>query len=490
MPETLHPGLYIQEISGSQPMEGVATSTAGFVGVAEKGPMGVATFVSSFNQYLSLFGGYIADGYLTYAVRSFFENGGSRAYIVRTNHYTTGVKSSSPSTENLVDATTPTAADVVTVNALYDGEWGDDIDVAVTDWDNTAKTFNLAVSYKDEVVETYEACTLTDLESLINGVSNYIVVDLLSATPGTVSFKNQTIALDNGANGLEGIVDADYIGAVSYKNGLYAFDPVKVNLISVPGITSTAVLQGLVTYAEGRKDCFALLDMPTAKTPSTAITYKQTTVSLVSQFASIYWPWVYAFDPVGVGKSPKKLLPPSGFIAGIISRIDNSRGVWKAAAGTEAYVRGALSLEYNCNDAEQDTLNPIGINVIRAIDGSGIISWGARTCSKDADYKYQPVRRTNTFIESSILNNLTWAVFEPNNELLWGRVKATVESFLRNLWKQGGLKGASEKDAFFVVCDGTINTQDVIDVGRMYVDIGVANLKPAEFIVFRLSVKR
>ena len=142
---------------------------------------------------------------------------------------------------------------------------------------------------------------------------------------------------------------------------------------------------------------------------------------------------------------------------------------------------GALGLEYKVTDAEQDTLNPALINIIRSLPGKGIVAWGARTLKK-GDYVYIPVRRTNTFIESSLKANLYWAVFEPNDEVLWKRSTTVCTNFLR------GMKTNRDIKEFFVICDATVNTPDVVDVGKLYVDIGVANQKPAEFIVFRLSL--
>ncbi len=480
MPETLHPGLYIQEIPGNPPIEAVSTSTAAFVGTAVKGAIDECSLITNWNQFVSKYGSYDANSYLAYAVRAFFENGGSRCYVSRVVHKNEGVNTSEASTGSIIsDESTPT--ELITVDAINDGIWGDNIKVEIANYDVVDKTFDVKISYKTEQVELFEEVVLDNIEGYINNVSNYIKVTLITDSPETVTLADQTVQLSGGNDGLADITDSDYIGDSSEKSGLYAFDTVSVNIVAIPGIATTAVHQGIVAYVEGRKDCFGVLDMPLGKTPATALTYKNTEANLSSENCALYYPWIYANDPAGVGKSPRKLLPPSGYVAGIYARIDNARGVWKAPAGTDTVVLGALDLEYKVNNAEQDTLNPNMINVVRSLPGNGICLWGTRTLKK-GDYTYIPVRRTNTFIESSLLANLSWAVFEPNDEVLWNRIKTVSNAFL------GGIKSNKGIKDFFVVCDDTINTKAVVDAGLLYVDIGVANQKPAEFIVFRLSL--
>jgi len=474
--ETLHPGLYFQEIPGAPPVEGVSTSTGAFVGVCRKGAIGEPIFVTSWPDFVFKCGSYTNDGYLAYAVRAFFQNGGSRAYISRVVHFEDGEKTSAPAMGALKsEEATPNLIGQFFANS--DGVWGNDIVVKIQNYDDVNEVFDVVVEYAGDQVELFEGLTIKILEDTINNGSNYVTLNLIDEESG---IKNQIIEFDGGDDGLDELTDVDYVGDQALKSGLYAFDNVKVNLVAIPGITSVAVHTGIIAYVEGRKDCWGILDAPLGKTPSAVLDYK-TTANLASPYCELVYPWLYATDPIGVGKNPMKLLPPSGYIAGITARIDNSRGVWKAPAGTEAVLLGTIKLEYEVNDAEQDILNPNMINCIRSIPGYGICSWGARSLTK-GDYTYKPVRRTNTYIINSLLSNLGWAVFEPNDEVLWGRVKTTCEGFLKGIKDLGGLKD------FFVICDGTINTPEVVDAGRCYVDIGVANLKPAEFIVFRLSL--
>ena len=290
-------------------------------------------------------------------------------------------------------------------------------------------------------------------------------------------------ALIGGVDGIAGIVDEDY------KYSLTAFDAVGVNLIAMSGVTSQSAQQGLIDYCTARGDAFAVLEAPMGLSVTEARDYVVTTAKFSSEFAGIYYPFVKVSDPVGLGKNPVKLIPPSGHIIGAIARTDNSVGVWRAPAGTDVKLLGTIGLEYEMSNAEQDILNPENINAIRAFDGEGICIWGTRTLS-GGEYKYIPVRRLVIFIEQSLNANMLWTVFKPNDEKLWGMIKSAVEGFLNTIWAQGGLKGASASDAYFVKCDAELNTPDVIDIGRTYVDIGIAPQKPAEFIIFRLSLKR
>lgn len=481
--ETLHPGLYFQEVAGTPPVEGVSTATAGFVGITSKGRVGEAVLVTNWSQFVNEFGGFINNSYLAYSVRGFFENGGSRAYIVRAVHYDaegeiegslTSAKTSDVATTQLLANTQP----VLNVYAKTDGAWGNDIKVEVRAG-QTEDKFTLLVYYKDALVESYKEVNMETLEVEVKS-SKFVSVETLGDKIPEVTPKT---ALSGGIDGIEGIVDNDYIYS------LKAFDAVPVNLIAIPGVTSVTVQKGLIDYATARGDVFAVTEVPMGLGVKEARDYVVEEANLSSEFGAIYYPFIQVSDPIGLGKNPTKLVPPSGHVIGAIARTDNSAGVWRAPAGTDVKLLGAIGLEYNMSDAEQDILNPENINAIRAFDGEGICIWGTRTLSS-GEYKYIPVRRLVNFIEQSLKANMLWTVFKPNDEKLWGMIKSAVEGFLSTIWAQGGLKGARARDAFFVKCDAELNTPDVIDQGITYVDIGIAPQKPAEFIVFRISLKR
>jgi phage tail sheath protein FI len=203
---------------------------------------------------------------------------------------------------------------------------------------------------------------------------------------------------------------------------------------------------------------------------------------LDSKHAALYYPWVTVFDPVT--RQPLNL-PPSGFVAGIYARNDIERAVYKAPANE--VVRGAIGFETPISTAQQEVLNPEGINVFRFFEGRGFRLWGARTISSDPEWKYVNVRRYFAYLEHSIDKGTQWAVFEPNGEALWANVRATIRDFLVNEWANGALLGDKPEKAFFVRCDRSTMTQNDLDNGRLVCLIGIAPLKPAEFVIFRIG---
>jgi uncharacterized protein len=276
-----------------------------------------------------------------------------------------------------------------------------------------------------------------------------------------------------------------------YENSFNLLNPVRdVNLIAVPGIGTPVMVSFGANYCEQRTDCFFIGDMSvTDDTKEEAQTFV-TTVTKKSSYAAVYFPWLKATDPTGVSADPIAL-PPSGYVAGMYAKIDAKRGVWKAPAGTEANIGGAVGLMKNIIDAEQDTLNPIGVDVIRSFPASGIVIWGARTLAtqSDPEYRYVPVRRTAIYLEQSIYNGIQFAVFEPNDEDLWSSLRLNINAFMLLQFRNGAFQGRTPNDAFFVKCDNQTTTQADIDAGIVNILVGFAPLKPAEFVVLKLTQK-
>jgi hypothetical protein len=231
-----------------------------------------------------------------------------------------------------------------------------------------------------------------------------------------------------------------------------------------------------------------VLDTPPAQTPGTAVTVKS---RIDSSYAALYHPWIFASNPLaraGDESIPREvLLPPSGFVCGIYARNDNSKGVSKSP-GNET-VRGALRFETDIGFAEQELLNPRGVNCLRFFPGRGNRLWGARTASSDPEWKYVGPRRYFIYLEHSIDRSTQWAVFENNGPQLWANVRESVSSFLYNEWISGALLGANPDEAYFVRCDRTTMTQSNLDNGQLICLVGVSVLKPAEFVVFRIGQK-
>jgi phage tail sheath protein FI len=197
-----------------------------------------------------------------------------------------------------------------------------------------------------------------------------------------------------------------------------------------------------------------------------------------------YFPWVSMYDTAA---DAKVFAPPSGGICGVYSRVDSQRGVHKAPANE--IFRTALGLKYSLTDAEQELLNPRGINCIREFPGRGIRVWGARTVSSNPEWRYVNVRRLFCMVEQAIQNGTNWVVFEPNTRDLWKKITRNLTSFLLNTWKSGALFGDTPEEAFYVRCDDELNPPESIDAGYVVVEVGLAPAKPAEFVVFRVSQK-
>jgi len=278
---------------------------------------------------------------------------------------------------------------------------------------------------------------------------------------------------------------------LSYSAGFTLLDnKTDFSLLAVPGVgTETMVDEGMA-YCQNRplQDVFYIGEMDEFDdAPSEAESFRNA-LTTPNSYGAVYFPWIQALDPSGASSEPI-LLPPSGYIAGLYARIDGKRGVWKAPAGTEATINGAVGLGINLTDTEQGNLNKINVNCLRRFASAGIVSWGARTISSDPEYKYVPVRRMAIMLRVSIYNGIQWAVFEPNDEDLWAALRLNIGSFMTTLFRQGAFQGSSPSKAFFVKCDGETTTQADIDLGIVNVLVGFAPLKPAEFVVVKISQK-
>ncbi|MBA2538648.1 MAG: phage tail sheath family protein [Deltaproteobacteria bacterium] len=385
----LSPGVYVEEVDrGSKPIEAVGTNTVGFLGESAKGPMNESVLITNWSQFVKTFGDFKdCSEHLAHAVYGFFNNGGSRCFVVNVG---------APET------------------AKVEVKGGDK---------------------KDDKAP--------------------VVV---------------------GGGGRDGFfIGRD--GGPGARTGLKCFEEVdEIAIVAAPGTTSPAIADALLSHCETRKDRFAILDAPETITGGVDKLPKPRD----SKYGAYYFPWIQVYDP----DKGNIFVPPSGHIAGVYSRTDSERGVHKAPANE--IVRGALGLKYNVSKGEQDLLNPKGINAIRFMNG-GIRIWGARTLSSDPSWRYINVRRLFIMVESSIERATQWVVFEPNDHRLWKRVQRTISSFLTLLWRNGALMGTSPEQAFYVKCDEETNPPEVIDAGQLVVEIGLAPVKPAEFVIFRIG---
>jgi phage tail sheath protein FI len=274
----------------------------------------------------------------------------------------------------------------------------------------------------------------------------------------------------------------EVLGTTEVTRALEEFEAIdEIAVVAVPGAVSAALQDAIVSHCERMGDRFAVLDGKRSPAALTAAGIKG--MQGTSNYAALYFPWISVFDPA---TKANLLVPPSGHIAGIYARVDSERGVHKAPANER--VRGALGLESRLGRADQDGLNPAGINVIRELNGT-ITVWGARTLGGDlnGEWKYINVRRLFLYLRESIDEGTQWVVFEPNTPALWSKITRNVTAFLTNVWRGGALFGSTPAEAFYVRCDASTNPQEVRDLGQVVTEVGVAVAKPAEFVIFRIS---
>ena len=287
----------------------------------------------------------------------------------------------------------------------------------------------------------------------------------------------------------------DYVGDVAERTGFAGLEAVdEITMLCVPDLMSAyqqgaidletvqAVQTAMIAHCELMGDRVAILDPPPGLNAQQIKEWRVDKARYDSMYATLYWPWIKTMNPA---TGLLSFMPPSGHMAGIWGRNDDTRGVHKAPANE--VVRGAIDLEINITRNEHDLLNPEGINCIRAFPGRGIRVWGARTLSSDPAWRYLNVRRLFNYLEESILNGTNWVVFEPNDEALWAKIRRTIAAFLVMEWRAGALFGSTPDEAFYVKCDGETNPAEGIDAGQVVCEIGVAPVKPAEFVIFRLA---
>ncbi|HZH03939.1 MAG TPA: phage tail sheath C-terminal domain-containing protein [Myxococcaceae bacterium] len=314
------------------------------------------------------------------------------------------------------------------------------------------------------------------------------------ANPLARPVETKGVKLAGGTDGILSLTTSDFSGDDKLRTGMHALDRVDVQLVALPGKNDPAYISAGIAYCDNRGDCFFLADGPGGVEKDFIVTpddAKQFIEGLPSRSknAAMFYPWIRVPDPVGVGRNPTRLVPPSGHMAGIFARTDNTRGVWKAPAGIEAQVPEALGLQYPVIDQEQDLLNPVSLNCLRQFPGVGIVSWGSRTLSPDPEWRYIPVRRMALFLQESVRRGLRWAVFEPNDQELWDQIRINLESFMLGLFRQGAFQGANPEEAFKVACDRSTNPQELVDAGVVTADISWAPVKPAEFVTVRFQQK-
>jgi phage tail sheath protein FI len=496
-----NPGVYVTEspLTSLVPTTGGVASAA-FWGTADRGPT-VATKVSDWTTYKSLFGD-LNDNYdLGYAVYHFFANGGRNAYVTRVVSSTAVSAQTAAAVKwyPLATGAAGVAQDLMTVTASSPGLWGNKLSVKTLAGSSVATatnfpTFDFVVLLNGVEVERWTDVSPDNtanryVESVVNTYSTFVKVS--NVNPGNhpyhVDAVYQVAATTNLVGGTSpSVVDADYTTAFN------SIDLVPGNLIlNAVGQNGATVTGALVTKASTRGDSFVILDPDVNDVTFADI---QTTVAAYSgignsSYAATYAPALLMVDPAKSGVGAIRATYPGGALAGLYVRTEVERSVAKAPAGYAADIRGALAPTVKLTTAQVGTLynSQTPVNTFKTVAGAGVTVDGARTLQKANPDRFINVRRTLNYLKYSLKQLTEFAVFEANDPRLWTEVNVKVAGFLNEFWRSGGLKGERSNEAFFVVCDASNNTTASIDQGQLRVDVGVSLQYPAEFVLINIS---
>jgi phage tail sheath protein FI len=510
MPVTpTYPGVYIEEVpSRVRTIVGVATSITAFIGRALRGPLDDPVRVQSFSEYQRTFGGLWSKSPMSYAVQQYFLNGGTDAIVVRVAN---GAAAAT--------VTLPASSSSLTLEAANPGDWGENLQVIVDhdtkDKDETTPVlFNLTIQEVEdgEVVaeERFRNLSVDEenaryVEQVLEQESNLVRVQ--GSVPGVrpdesaVDADGDYVATTFNNDGDDGsAVDFDHIAHADLeadREGIWALEDADLfNMLCIPPFELDADVDA-TTWATARDYCekrraMLIVDPPSDWDDPSDVTDSTSGVdslNLRHENAVIYFPRVKMADQLQENRLTE--FAPCGVVAGVIARTDAQRGVWKAPAGQEATLTGVRGLAYKMTDGENGQLNPLGVNCLRTFPVVGHVVWGARTLEGAdrlaSEWKYLPVRRLALYIEESLYRGTQWVVFEPNDEPLWAQIRLNVGAFMHNLFRQGAFQGTSPRDAYFVKCDGETTTQNDIDLGIVNILVGFAPLKPAEFVIIKIS---
>lgn len=537
-----YPGIYIEELpSTSHSITAAPTSVTVFVGYTNpfwvgannaSPPWGVATELTSFSDYVSIYGGFFNSPWLPdlvgQAVYQFFLNGGSNAYVIALQAQEYLNPSSSPPSAAGVSVAAATASIETGGNGfvatalqptglLASGSTpavgiGMTISISNVTMTNAANdTADITIVYGTARVETYRRVLISAFASTINAASQLVTITTAGTAPASYAGlpPQSSLVYPTGSapEASYTIINPLSFGSVFAANS--SLDKVPIfNLMVVPGISNSAVLAQAMAFCE-EKRAFFIMDPPVNAVsdglaeavpgaPANAAPIVTiwdgnepgTPAPPTSQNGALYFPYLQTTDPIS-GATIN--VPPSGYVAGIFANEDINRGVWKSPAGLETVIQGTTGVVPwgVLTDPQQGLLNPLGINCIRTFPGVGSVVFGARTLvsanSAFQQWKYVAVRRMALFIEQSLAQSLLWAVFEPNATPLWNALTQGVGAFMLGLYRQGAFAGTSASEAFAVQCDSTTTSQTEIDNGIVNILVSFAPLSPAEFVVIQIA---
>lgn len=535
------PGVYIEEVDrGSRPIEGVSTAVAGFVGFTEDIRSGAEPFkpmlVTNWTQYLKYFARPGSDGftdfnaYLPFAVYGYFMNGGGRCWITSIG---TQLPTTSPSRSQSGSLQIQSRGRRPALNFSMKAEQATggalqvlidagvprpaaDASSASEGSPDPAEFFTLQIRRGEQILEQYENLTMdadasergSYITTALRG-SMYVTVEdtAQSGRPiirrpvnGTYDlsppiapsrldqFSRDFEGVRDDRTGVKGLLEIDEITMLACPDLMRAYETQLLDLEQVHGI-----MMLMINTCEGAADGdipnppnrMVVLDPPPDRAKPQEIVEWLSQFNQRSMFAALYYPWIKVPNPRNNGRPIA--VPPCGHMMGVWGRTDETRGVYKAPANEVP--KGVIGLTYDTNFREQELLNPLGINCIRNFPNRGIRIWGARTLVEPdrTEWRYISVRRLVSYIAKSIELGTQWAVFEPNDEDLWARVRRTVSNFLERIWREGALFGATPEQAFYVKCDAELNPPETMILGRLYIEVGICPVRPAEFVIFRIS---
>ena len=498
-----YPGVYIEEVPSSvRTIVGVATSITAFIGRALRGPVNEPVRVQSFGEFERIFGGLWLESTMSYAVQHYFLNGGRDAIIVRIVH--------SGDSEASANASRATAiVSGLELEAANEGTWANHLK-AIVDHDtkedpSDPNLFNLTIEElagtapTDSVVASEQFRNVSIEPASPRYVENVLVNQSAFVRAVDIPTSQPAEAYEMLTNGSDGAVleFGDYEGSETGRTGIHALDKADLfNLMCIPPFerdsdvvasTWTAAL----AYCKKRR-AMLIVDSPLGWESPGDVADATTGVDnlgLRDENATLYFPRLKMADPLQENRLEE--FTACGAVAGIVARTDAQRGVWKAPAGQEATLLGVRGLSYKMTDGENGLLNPLGVNCLRTFPVVGHVVWGARTLEGAdrlaSEWKYLPVRRLALYLEESLYRGTHWVVFEPNDEPLWAQIRLNVGAFMHNLFRQGAFQGTSPRDAYFVKCDSETTTQNDINQGIVHILVGFAPLKPAEFVIIKIS---
>ena len=446
---------------------------------------------------------HLPGSFLSHSVYGYFLNGGGRCYVARIVPSTKGKEAETKGP--MAQLPGRSAKGIPSLSATPKGTPSSDIQIEVsgpTGEETAEGTFTIKIKMGD-TEENYDNVSLArrGAKYVVETVNQASRLVTLVEIPGAGSLAERTPAIGSYSikapeknAALPALKTTHFVGDVSDRSGLEGMEVADdVTMLICPDIMAAfqsgsidkdgvkAVQLAMIAHCERLANRMAIVDSLPGLSPQEVKKWREKDTNYDSKFAALYYPWIKIDGPDGKPID----VPPSGHVAGIWARNDRERGVHKAPANE--VIRGALGPATQVTKGEQDVLNPSGINCIRSFTGRGVRVWGARTVSSDPAWRYVSVRRLFNYVESSIEIGTQWVVFEPNDADLWARVRRDVSAFLTGVWRDGALFGATPQEAFFVKCDAENNPADVRDRGQLIIEVGLAPVKPAEFVVFRFS---